>query len=50
MAVAAAFAGAVFLTCQGVWMLALALPLPVLLKRRTGGAAAPWCAWEWRRG
>ena len=33
MAVAAAFAGAVFLTCQGVWMLALALPLPVLLKK-----------------
>ena len=33
MAVAAAFAWAVFLTCQGVWMLALALPLPVLLKK-----------------
>lgn len=32
-AVAAGFAAAVFLTCQGLWMLALLLPLPVLLKK-----------------
>lgn len=32
-AVAAGFAAAVFLTCNGLWMLALLLPLPALLKR-----------------
>lgn len=32
-AVAAGFAAAVFLSCNGLWMLALLLPLPALLKR-----------------
>ena len=32
-AVAAGFAAAVFLSCRGLWMLALLLPLPALLKR-----------------
>lgn len=32
-AVAAGFAAAVFLSCNGLWMLALFLPLPALLKR-----------------
>ena len=32
-AVAAGFAAAVFLSCRGLWVLALLLPLPALLKR-----------------